>query len=123
MIGDTSARLLHYFPTTMSAVGVSRIRVAEWGNIPLTATLISLVPFPSGVGDQEVLVGLDTLGNYFWLFACVIEGVGNKVFLAQDSVYGVDVLQDPDLKFIVTGGVVDDCVPLAFVEGEMSAED
>jgi hypothetical protein len=122
MIGDTSARLLHYFPTTMSAVGVSRIRVAEWGNIPLTATLISLVPFPSGVGDQEVLVGLDTLGNYFWMFACVIEGVGNKVFLAQDSVYGVDVLQDPDLKFTVTGGVVDDCVPLALVEGEMSPE-
>jgi hypothetical protein len=36
---------------------------------------------------------------------------------------GVDVLQDPDLKFTVTGGVVDDCVPLALVEGEMSAED
>jgi hypothetical protein len=123
MIGDTSARLQHYFPTTVSAVGVSRIRVAEWGKIPLTATLISFVPFPSGVGDQDVLDGLNTLGNYFRLFACVIEGVENKVFLAEDSVYGVDVLQDLDLKFTVTGGVVDDCVPLALVEGEMSAED
>jgi hypothetical protein len=120
LIGDTNARLLHYFPQEMTAVGASRMRVAEWGNIPLTATLLSLVPFPDGTGNEEVLVGLDTLGNYFWLFVCDVYGYGNKVFLAQDQTYGSDVLQDPNLKFTVTGGVVNDCEPLALVEGAMS---
>lgn len=104
----------------MTAVGASRMRVAEWGNIPLTATLLSLVPFPDGSGE-EVLVGLDTLGNYFWLFVCDVYGYGNKVFLAESQVYGGDVLQDPGLKFTVTGGDVNECEPLALVEGVMSA--
>jgi hypothetical protein len=104
----------------MSALGVSRLRVAEWGKIPLTAAMISLVPFPDGNG-HDVLVGLDTLGNYYWLFVCTIEGIGkeggNKVFLAKDATYGAGVLQDPGLKFTVTGGVVDDCAGLALVGG------
>jgi hypothetical protein len=98
----------------MSAVGASRIRVAEWGSIPLTANLISLVPFDDGQGD-EILVALDTEGNYYWLWVCEVVGYGNKVFLTQDPVYGGDVLQDPDLMFTVTGGVVDDCAGLALV--------
>jgi hypothetical protein len=121
LIGDTDARLLHYFPQEMTAVGASRMRVAEWGNIPLTATLLSLVPFPDGTGKEEVLVGLDTLGNYYWLFMCDVYGYGNKVFLAKDQMYGGSVLQDPNLKFTVTGGDVNDCEPLALVEGSMSA--
>jgi hypothetical protein len=78
------------------------------------------VPFPDGKDDEEVLVGLDTLGNYFWSVVCDVLGYGNKVFLVQDQTYGTSVLQDPGLKFTMAGGVVDDCEGLALVKGMMS---
>jgi hypothetical protein len=47
--------------------------------------------------------------------------IRSKVFLVQDQTNGTSVLQDPGLKFTVTGGVVDDCEGLASVEGSMGA--
>jgi hypothetical protein len=78
------------------------------------------VPFPDGKDDEEVLVGLDTLGNYFWLVVCDVLRYRNKMFLVQDQTHGTSVLQDPGLKFTVAGGVVDDCEGLALVKGMMS---
>ena len=59
------------------------------------------------------MVAVDTLGNYFWLYVCAIENQQNKVFLVNDPTNGAGILQDPDLRFTVTGGLVNDCAVLA----------
>lgn len=78
--------------------------------------MISLAPFPSDKG-QDVLVAVDTLGNYFRLFVCTIEGLaeGNKIFLAKVSESGASTLVSDSVRFTVTGGVVDECQQVALV--------
>ena len=70
---------------------------------------------------RTVFVAVDTLGNYFWLYACAIEGQQNKVFLVNDPSNGQGILQNPDLMFTVTGGVVNDCAPLALTADGLQA--
>jgi hypothetical protein len=81
IFGDSLDRLLHYYPDNIAAVGASRIRLASWGSIPETATLISLAPVT--VGTSTIYVAVDTLGNAFWLYVCAIEDQQDKVFLRK----------------------------------------
>lgn len=118
VIGDDSSRLLYYFPQTMSQVGASRLRLGAWGEIPLGAQLVTLVPF--AVGSDNLLVAMDTLGNYFFPFMCDLQGQLNKVFLVQDTDNGADVLESPDLVYTVTGGVTQNCTVLALTSQGLS---
>ncbi|KKK16874.1 hypothetical protein AOCH_005736, partial [Aspergillus ochraceoroseus] len=115
VMGDTDSRLLYYFPGTMNETGVSRIRLGAWGEIPETAQLVSLVPFSTG--SDEILVAVDTQGQYSFLFVCALENQVNKVFLVQDPTTGAATLESADLMYTVVGGAASDCVPLAMVAG------
>ena len=119
IMGDSLERYLHYFPQEAGVTGASRLRLAAWGSIPKTAELISLVSVGSSAGSM--IIAADTKGNSFFMYACAINGQQNKVFLSKDSVNGASVLQDPSLKFTVTGGVVNDCVPLVLKSGGLTA--
>ncbi|CEO58271.1 hypothetical protein PMG11_03002 [Penicillium brasilianum] len=111
ILGDSSSRLLYYFPDTMSAVGSSRLRLGAWGEIPNTANLINLVPMSDG--SEDILVAIDTLGNYYWPFVCAIQDQLNKVFLVQDYEMGASVLEGADPVCTVAGGVASNCSALA----------
>lgn len=111
IFGDEEGRLLHYYPTTMTATGASRLRLADWDKLPKTAVLINLVPVTSG--ETTMLMAIDASGNYFWPFMCGMKDGLNKVFLVKDPETGAKVLEGEGLKFSVTGGVVGECGPLA----------
>ncbi|KAF3009214.1 hypothetical protein E8E14_007660 [Neopestalotiopsis sp. 37M] len=122
IMGDNSetSRLLYYYPDEMSKLSVSRIRLGAWGSIPKGAQLASFVPFNDGNGN-EVLVVLDTSGNYFWPVVCALDGQLNKVFIAQDPEEGPETLMsNGDLRYILTGGDVTDCGPLALTASGLS---
>ncbi|KAI1846343.1 hypothetical protein JX265_010928 [Neoarthrinium moseri] len=117
IMGDNSdtSRLLYYYPDEMSTLSVSRLRLAAWGSIPIGAMLASFVPFDDGNGNN-VLVVLDTTGNYFWPVLCGFDGALNKVFIAQDYEQGPDILlENGDLRYILSGGDATDCGLLALM--------
>ncbi|GAM91148.1 hypothetical protein ANO11243_091950 [Dothideomycetidae sp. 11243] len=102
--GDSSDRFLIYFPATMKASGVSRLRLASWGSIPQDANLAMLVQ----VGDHDgtsLMLAIDTESNYFYPIVCLLNGQDNKVFLVKDP-SNIDFVADQSLRYTVTGGVV-----------------
>jgi hypothetical protein len=119
--GDSNGRLLYYYPPEMSATGVSRIRLGEWGSIPLTAQLLMLTPFTSPDVDTSMLVAIDTSNNSFWMVVCALDQQLNKIFIVQDEDAGVTTLMDPNLKFTITGGNVTGCAPLALIAAGLNS--
>jgi hypothetical protein len=111
IMGDSTGRLLYYFPDSMAAVGASRLRLGAWGGIPETAELIMLLPWAQG--DTNVLVAVDASLNVYYPFFCGINGQLNKLFLASDISTGSDTLLNPDLTYTVIGGVAEQCLPLS----------
>ncbi|EKG18629.1 Apple [Macrophomina phaseolina MS6] len=113
ILGDISSRLLHYYPSVMASTGASRLRLAEWDDLPNGAKLITLAPVEAeGV---SMLMAIDAAGNYFWPFFCGIKGQLNKVFLVKDPDAGAAALEKENMKFTVTGGDAYSCAPLALV--------
>ncbi|EOD43076.1 putative Apple protein [Neofusicoccum parvum UCRNP2] len=113
IFGDSNSRLLHYYPTTMSKTGASRLRLADWDKLPNGAKLINLTPIETqGV---SMLMAIDADGDYFWPFFCGIKGQLNKVFLVSDPDNGATALEAENMKFTVTGGEAYSCNPLALV--------
>lgn len=112
--GDSVSRILYYFPSTITAVGASRLRLATWDAIPLGAEMITLFPVVTSTGST-VLVPMDSMQNVFYPFVCDIKGQLNKIFLVSDKDSGAATLMDSDLEYTVVGGVAQTCVPLAMV--------
>ncbi|KAL7815568.1 hypothetical protein V8C26DRAFT_126624 [Trichoderma gracile] len=112
--GDSASRILYYFPSTIAAVGASRLRLGTWDAIPLGAEMITLFPIETAAG-ATVLVPMDSKLNTFYPFVCDIKGQLNKIFLVSDKDSGAATLMDPDLEYTVVGGVAQTCVPLAMV--------
>ncbi|KAF2148003.1 hypothetical protein K461DRAFT_316433 [Myriangium duriaei CBS 260.36] len=119
ILTDAAERWLHYYPDTMKTYGVSRIRVAAWGSIPKTANLISLSQI-AGTSGAALLLAIDTLGNYFYPVVCTYSDQSNKVFLAKD-INQRSTLVQPSLRYIITGGNVTQCDPLALQSAGLTA--
>ena len=113
IIGDSSERLLHYFPDVVVSTGASRLRLATWDKLPKGAKAIMLTPIKTE--DSTILLGIDLAGNYLWPFRCGIKGQLNKVFLVRDAEKGAAVLEKESMRYTVTGGVSYDCAPLDLV--------
>ena len=112
--GDAQDRLFHLYAPLMSTYGVSRFRLAALTEMPLTSQLLTLVPIDHD-GDPStpaVLVAADTQGGAYYLFSCVVAGE-NKVFVVQDPGTGAEVLGSEEVRFSVTGGLVEGCGPIA----------
>lgn len=114
VVGDSASRILYYFPSTISAVGASRLRLGTWDAIPIGAEMIMLFPTVASTGST-VLVAMDSTQNVFYPFVCDIEGQLNKIFLVSDVTTGASTLMDPDLTYTVIGGIAQSCVSLAMV--------
>ncbi|UKZ78866.1 hypothetical protein TrVFT333_006612 [Trichoderma virens FT-333] len=112
--GDSAGRILYYFPSTISAVGASRLRLGTWDAIPIGAEMIMLFPTVTDTG-VTVLVAMDSTQHIFYPFVCDIEGQLNKIFLVSDAATGASKLMDSDLTYTVIGGVARSCVSLAMV--------
>lgn len=109
---DESERMFHYYPDTMSAYGVSRLRASQVLDTPLGAQLITLVPVstPEGV---VAYVAADTDGHNYLLAWCTApRWQGSKVFLVSDYEKGLQTLLSGDVQWIVTGNNVTECDPL-----------
>ncbi|EME48461.1 hypothetical protein DOTSEDRAFT_76094 [Dothistroma septosporum NZE10] len=105
---DEQNRMFHYYPDTMNAYGVSRLRLSTVMDTPLTAQLITLVPVdtPSGVA----YVAADTANNNYFLTTCIApHWQGSKVFLVKDLDSGPTELLSGQVQWIVTGNNVTAC--------------
>jgi hypothetical protein len=104
--GDKNQRVLHYYPDMLSSLGVSRLRLATWQNLPKSSHIITMAMVPTGNGTQEMLMGMDPQGRSAWIFCCGIEGEANKMFLVSNWTTGAATL-------ILTGGPAYACLPIA----------
>jgi len=111
--GDTEGRYLIYYPNVMQEYGVSRLRLAAWGSIPIGATLVTMSQITVN-GNNSMFLAVDTLGNSYYPVVCLFSSAQtNKVFLSSDTTVGLTTLADSSLRYTVTGGVVDECSVLA----------
>ncbi|KAL9036083.1 MAG: hypothetical protein Q9214_006293, partial [Letrouitia sp. 1 TL-2023] len=115
IVADSQDRLLHYYAPTMTAYGVSRLRVATLDHMPNTARLLSLAPidFDNDPGTPSMVVAVDTQGGSYYLVLCTFDGGADKMFVVRDVDQGVDVLQSEEVRYTITGGVVKSCGPVA----------
>lgn len=116
-VADEMNRLFVYFPTTMRTLGVSRFRLVDGSNDPNTANLVALTPlnYDGLQNTPGVYIAESTTGDFFYTVVCNIQGQMSKVFLVTDLTTGVETLKREDLRYTVTGGVVDACYPIAFL--------
>ncbi|EMD00364.1 hypothetical protein BAUCODRAFT_28714 [Baudoinia panamericana UAMH 10762] len=110
--GDSAGRIMHYYPDTLASLGVSRLRLATWDNLPHGSRIVTLAPVV--INGTEFLTGVDAQGQQSWLMCCGIDDQPNRMFLASDWQAAPAILQSPGMQYIVTGGVATDCIPLAF---------
>jgi hypothetical protein len=109
---DESERMFHYYPATMSAYGVSRLRASQVLDTPLGAQLITLVPVATPDG-LVAYVAADTDGhNYLLAWCSAPRWQGSKVFLVSDYEKGLQTLLSGEVQWIVTGNNVTECDPL-----------
>jgi hypothetical protein len=114
---DEQGRSFHYYPATMGAYNVSRIRMSSTAKAPNGAQLLTLVPVTSGVGT--IYTAMDTQGNTFLLAWCNALGYsGAKVFLMQAGADGPTILKSREVQWVVTGDEVSQCAPLLLTSGE-----
>ncbi|EMC96417.1 hypothetical protein BAUCODRAFT_148031 [Baudoinia panamericana UAMH 10762] len=82
--GDSQNRLFHYYPSTIDGLGVSRLRLAAWDQLPIGSRVVTLAPVT--LLNQTFLVGVDGTGSFNWLYCCAIQDEPNKMFLVKDGV-------------------------------------
>lgn len=118
---DEQGRSFHYFPDTISAYGVSRLRLSLTADAPITAQLITLVPIT--IDNVPVYSAVDTNGNALFLAWCNVgskDGGRSKVFLVKDYGESLKELARDEVQWVVTGDVVRDCAPL-LLTGDVEA--
>ncbi|KAL9636798.1 MAG: hypothetical protein Q9204_002117 [Flavoplaca sp. TL-2023a] len=122
--GDASGRYFHYYANSMTTYNVSRIRLSEEDQIPLTAQLIGFAPvdYSQDGSDPSIYLAVDTNDGVFFPITCDIQGQKSKVFLATDITQGIAMLKEEELQYTVTGGVVEDCYFLAWAAPNGTAE-
>jgi hypothetical protein len=117
LIGDGAARAMHYYNNTMSALGVSRLRIdAETDSVPGSGVVVAWAPAHASDGS-EALVAVDPRSQVFYPLVCEFEGGAARVFLAEDPVEGAAVLESEAVQHSVTGGRVSGCSPLRLSMG------
>ena len=109
--GDGAGRFFHYYADTMKAYNVSRLRLSDEEHIPRTSDFVAFAPvnYDSNSKTKDVYMAADTIGGIFFPVTCDIQDQPSKAFLVSDIAAGVKKLQDPELRYTVTGGVVQKC--------------
>jgi hypothetical protein len=102
VIADGPGRILHYYKNTMSKLGVSCLRVSDEDD---------------DLESPDTFSAFDSNVNQFFPVFCAYAHaiMPPKVFVVNNVTTGLDILQSPDLEFIVTGGLIDDCYYLPII--------
>lgn len=98
----------------MAAYNLSHIHLSSPDAISKDADLVALAPvdYDDNPATPSVYAGLDTMGEIFFTLMCNFVDQASKIFLAADPVDGVKRLKEENLRWTVTGGVVEDCFNL-----------
>ncbi|KAG5985913.1 hypothetical protein E4U43_005800 [Claviceps pusilla] len=118
VVHDAVHRPMYYYRDTMSALGVSRLRVSDASDVPHTAVAVALVPLRDPEDKKQPLklhVAVDPSSEVYYPVVCdfVDQNMASKVFLVRDPVHGPEILQRSDVVYSVTGGPVTECNVLA----------
>ncbi|KAL8983046.1 MAG: hypothetical protein Q9205_002597 [Flavoplaca limonia] len=65
---------------------------------------------------KNVYAAVDTLANYYFLAICNIQGQASKIFLVANENEALETLRDEQLRYTVTGGVVDVCYFISWTQ-------
>lgn len=116
---DGGRRLMHYDATTMSKLGVSRLRLRADSDVTRSGVVVVLGLYTDG--STSYYLGVDADGNVLYPAVCdFTDGRGSKVFLASHPERGLRTLESEHVKHSITSGAVDRCYPL-LVSGGASA--
>lgn len=116
-VADENQRFFHYYPATMAAYGVSRLRLSIIMESPLTSQLVTLIPVKTENGNNYVAA--DTEGNVFLLAVCEAKSwLGAKVFLVKDYDDSLARLAGREVQWVVTGEEVVRCAPLLLTSSQ-----
>ncbi|KAJ9123890.1 hypothetical protein QFC22_000678 [Naganishia vaughanmartiniae] len=116
-VEDEEGDLLFYYPDEMKALGVSRFRATDIEHIPKSSDIISLKPinYDNAAATPGVFLAVDSkLNNFVTILCNFAGGLDSKIFLASSIAEGVATLKKPELQYVITGGPVTDCAPIAF---------
>ncbi|PNS17186.1 UPF0518 protein [Sphaceloma murrayae] len=136
VVGDGNSQLIHYYQDTMSALGVSRLRVHRNSQMPKQSEFVVLTP--NFIGDDSTTLtpdadvndnakgqtpyyfAKDKDGNQFNLAVCSFENPSlfpAKLFLMSGDVdEGLTKLQSEEVRATVTGGVTTGCWFMALTQ-------
>ncbi|KAM4067092.1 hypothetical protein HRG_001091 [Hirsutella rhossiliensis] len=111
---DGARKLMHYDASTMSTLGVSRLRLRADNEVTRSGVVVVLALYTdASTPDRPYYLGVDADGNVLYPTVCdFTDGSGPKVFLASDPEKGLHMLESDDVKYSVTGGDVGKCYPL-----------
>lgn len=110
---DGSLNVMHYYASTMDAVGVSRLRSSPAYKMPNDAVVTVLVPAPAADGSFFYMAA-DASAQVFYPIVCDFTGRAvPRVFLAKDISAGVKVLEGGSVAESITGAQVEKCFGLS----------
>lgn len=122
IVASGADNIIYYYSNTLSKVGVSRLRVANFGSssIPTGAVAVVFGAADSANGTSSTTAphfAVDSEGKVLFLIACVYSDSSKqaKLFVATDPDAGVKMLESVDLVYSVTGGAVDECFAVPIV--------
>jgi len=131
IVGDGAGRYLYYYINTMTAAGVSRLRLGDEEQPVVGTSAVALVAWHAEEAGAEVDADIEGLyfaadydtKDFFWLTFCSYkDGQPPKMFVVQDMEKGIAVLESGDVKYSVTGGDIDKCHPLMTKEDSASTD-
>lgn len=108
VVGDSDGRLFHGYVDTLANLGVSRLRLADADNLPITSVMLTLAPVPLK-DNSAVMLAFDTAGNPYYPLLCVYDNLYPKIFIAKDVEAGSAALEDAANVGTLTGGSVKEC--------------
>ena len=122
--GDASGRFFHYYTDAMTTYNVSRLRLSNEAHIPITAEFVGLAPvnYDEQSSTPDVYVAMDTNDGVFFPVTCDIQDQESKAFVVTEIAQGIARLKEENLRYTVTGGVVQDCYFLPWAAPNGSAD-
>lgn len=123
VIADGTGALMHYYPDTMSVIGVSRLRVLDASTAVKSTEYIYFGEYYDDSMASQYLP-TDLSGGVYNLAVCTyVSGAPSKVFLVADLSTGLDVLKSKDTEYSITGGEIEDCYAFPLFLGNQEPED
>ncbi|KAK4120688.1 hypothetical protein N657DRAFT_636400 [Parathielavia appendiculata] len=123
LVADGSQRLAHYYNNTMSAPGVSRLRVEDEADIPMGGVVVGFAPYSydgSHEDDSYFYLAVDPHDDVFYPTASRYEepSLGARYLLGQGSGRRRGGAEERGRAVSVTGGKVTGCSPLMLMQGK-----